>query len=177
MTLSDVASIGSLISGLAVLISLVYLSLQVRQSERNQRASIRQGRTTRVIDLNVALLEPSVAVAMSKGHSGAEDISETQLQQFRFWYRATFYMAEDTFYQHKDRLLNESAFGTSLAGWKIVLTSPGVRVMWKGLRSGFDGEFVEFMDKLLAETPVRLPIDALAQWKSDIAAENALAAH
>ena len=34
MTLSDLASIGSLISGIAVLISLIYLSLQVRQAEK-----------------------------------------------------------------------------------------------------------------------------------------------
>src|SRR6185369_1973473 len=37
MTLSDLAAIGSLVSGFAVLISLVYLSLQVKQTERNQQ--------------------------------------------------------------------------------------------------------------------------------------------
>lgn len=41
MTLSDFAAIGSFVSGGAVLVSLVYLSLQVRQTERNQQASIR----------------------------------------------------------------------------------------------------------------------------------------
>ena len=43
MNLSDVASIGSFVSGVAVLVSLVYLSLQVRQTERNQRALMNQG--------------------------------------------------------------------------------------------------------------------------------------
>ena len=37
MSLSDVAAIGSLVSGVAVLVSLVYLSLQVKQAERNQQ--------------------------------------------------------------------------------------------------------------------------------------------
>ena len=44
MSLTDLASIGSLISSVAVLISLIYLALQVRQAEKNQQASIRQGR-------------------------------------------------------------------------------------------------------------------------------------
>ena len=63
MTLSDLASIGSLISGTAVLVSLVYLSLQVRQTERNQQASIRQGRINRAVELMTARMEPTVAEA------------------------------------------------------------------------------------------------------------------
>jgi hypothetical protein len=43
MTLSDLSSIVGVISGLAVLGSLVYLSLQNRQMERNQRALMNQG--------------------------------------------------------------------------------------------------------------------------------------
>ena len=41
MSLTDLASLGSLVSAIAVLISLIYLSLQVKQAERNQQASIR----------------------------------------------------------------------------------------------------------------------------------------
>ena len=47
MTLSDLAAIGSLVSGLAVLVSLVYVSIQIRQTERNQRALINQGAMAR----------------------------------------------------------------------------------------------------------------------------------
>ena len=53
MKLSDLASIGSLISSAAVLISLVYLALQIRQAERNQRALIHQGRASRMIAKNI----------------------------------------------------------------------------------------------------------------------------
>ena len=58
MSLSDWASIGSLVSSIAVLISLIYLALQVRQAERNQQASIRQGRATRMVDIILAAGEP-----------------------------------------------------------------------------------------------------------------------
>ncbi len=58
MNLSDWASIASLANSIAVLISLIYLALQVRQAERNQQASIRQGRATRMefIAIDVAFL-------------------------------------------------------------------------------------------------------------------------
>jgi hypothetical protein len=51
MLLSDLASIGNLVSGLAVLASLVYLSLQLRQTDRNQKALMNQGTVTRNTDI------------------------------------------------------------------------------------------------------------------------------
>ena len=49
MSLSDLASLGSFVSGLAVMISLIYLAVQIRQAERNQKAMIQQGRTARMV--------------------------------------------------------------------------------------------------------------------------------
>jgi hypothetical protein len=51
MSRSDLALTGSLVSGLAVLVSLVYLSVQVKQAERNQQVSIESARATRTVDL------------------------------------------------------------------------------------------------------------------------------
>ena len=61
MTLSDLASIGSLVSGAAVLGSLIYLALQVRQTDRNQMAAIRHSRVTRAVDVLMAHADPSLA--------------------------------------------------------------------------------------------------------------------
>jgi hypothetical protein len=175
MTLSDLASIGSLISSVAVLVSLVYLSLQIRQAERLQQASIRQNRTTRIVDISYSLIDPSAAEAVSKGLVGAEDISATQLAQFTSYCRAAFYGAEDDFYQHHEGLLNESAFASYLNGVKGTMASPGFRAAWKRQRRSFGSDFVAFMDKLVAETPVSTLADPLARWKDDIAREKAVA--
>ena len=50
MTLSDLASIGSLVSAAAVLVSLIYLGLQVNQAARNQRAAMVNGISARTSD-------------------------------------------------------------------------------------------------------------------------------
>jgi hypothetical protein len=52
MSLSDLASLGSFVSGFAVLISLIYLSLQVRQTKRNQQIAIRHSRASRIVELS-----------------------------------------------------------------------------------------------------------------------------
>ena len=82
MSLSDLASIGSLVSDMAVLISLIYLALQVRQAERNQRAIVQQARISRSSDQLMGLADPVLTRAWLQGLKGAADLSEEET--FRF---------------------------------------------------------------------------------------------
>jgi hypothetical protein len=184
MSLSELAEMGSFISGVAILSSLVFLYFQLRQinqqviqAEKNQQSAIRQGRATRTVDIVLTGTEPSLADAFVKGTFGDEDISLTQLSQFSAVCRATFVNSEDTFYQHKERLLDEAGFVGFVAGMKGTLHYPGFRAQWKSARRNHGIEFVEFMDKLLAETPVAPRFDILARWEASIATEKAMASH
>jgi hypothetical protein len=175
MSLSDLASIGSFVSGIAVVLSLIYLTRQFRQADRNQQAAIRQGRSTRTADLFMRTTDPFIADAVVKGVAGAEDISSTQFEQFRHYCMAHISHAEDSFYQHKEGLLNDAAFETFVSALKAWFRSCGTRAVWKRVREAYAGEFVEFMDRVYAETPIDPPSDGLAQWKADVAAERGVA--
>src|SRR5690349_18974284 len=115
MSLSDLASIGSLISGMAVLISLVYLGLQVRQAARNQRALMQQGRADRVANACLALAEPGLSLVYNKGLRG-EDLTPEELEQFVLLCRAAFLSGEDTFLQHLSGHFDEVAYESVVAG-------------------------------------------------------------
>ena len=91
MSLSDLASLGSFVSGFAVLISLVYLALQVRQTDRNQRTSIRHSRVSRTVELHLSLADPSLADAWLHGLSSPREITQTELGQFTNLCRAHFF--------------------------------------------------------------------------------------
>jgi hypothetical protein len=172
MTLSDLSSIGSLVSGLAVLASLVYLGRQVKQTEKNQQATIRQARIYRAVALMMGKLDPSVAEAVSRGTAGDDDISALQFSQFTAYAEAYFLHAEDTYYQHDAGLLDDAAYETFVAYQNYAFTQKGLRAQWKRQRAGFGGRFAEFMDKLLSTTRPDAAIDALARWKADIAADE-----
>ncbi|HEY2069634.1 MAG TPA: hypothetical protein VGG48_08785 [Rhizomicrobium sp.] len=175
MTLSDLASIGSLISGLAVLVSLVYLSLQIRQTERNQQASIRQGRINRAVELVIARMEPAVAEAINNGIQGDQNLTLQQLALFVAYADAMFLHAEDTFYQYQAKLLNEAAFATFATYQRFAFTQCGMRAQWRRQRVYFTGAYLDFMDKLLAEASIQPAHDALADWRTDVLAEQASA--
>ena len=173
MSLTDLASLGSFVSAIAVLISLIYLSLQVKQAERNQQASIRSTRVTRIVDIHMRLTDPSLSDAATLGGAGASGITDTQVRQFIFYCSARFYNAEDSFNQFQEGLLNRRAYDSLVVGLKKSLSQPGMRAFYKRQRGAFGTDFAAFVDKLLVETPLGPPQDVAAQWRADVAAELA----
>ena len=175
MSFSDLASVGSFVSGFAVLVSLVFLyfqlkqiGAQVRQAEKNQQAFIRLGRTTRNMELIMQSAEPSLLEAIAKGRTGAKDISAAQLAQYMAFCRAIFVHFEDTYSHHKEALLSEEAFADFSRSSRIMLSQPGIRIVWKRTRQVFGDEFAHFIDKAISDVPVAQPIDQLFQWQEDV---------
>ncbi len=172
MSLSDLASLGSFVSGFAVLASLIYLSLQVRQTERNQQISIRHSRASRTVELHLALADPAMANAWLHGTGRPEEITQTELGQFINLCRAHFFHFEDSFYQREEGLLNDAAFETVVGGARLLARSPGWRAAWRMARPNFGGRFLAFMDGLVAASAVEAPVDlSLEAWKVALASE------
>lgn len=174
MTLSDLASIGGLVSSFAVLVSLVYLNLQVRQSDRNQQAQIRQNRSLRLSAQSLELADPAVAEGVAKGMAATVELSAVELVQFSYFARARFFGAEDDFYQHSEGLLDDGDFTNFTRSVRqAFIAAPGLRLAWPMHREAFGTDFVKFVEDLIASTPLAPPVDALAKWKVDAAALKA----
>lgn len=172
MSLSTLASLGSFVSGFAVLISVVYLALQVRQTERNQQISIRHSRVSRTVELHLALADPAVADAWLHGSGSPQELTRTELSQYIHLCRAYFFHFEDSFYQRQEGLLNDAAFETVVAGVRLSARSPGWRAAWSIARPNFGGRFRDFMDGLVSKAAVESPVDlSLEAWKVAFASE------
>ena len=96
------------------------------------------------------------------------------MAQFMFYARAVFINAEDAFNQHRDGLLGERAYRAFVASFSHNMASAAYRTAWRTSQWGWGQEFAEFVEKLMAELPVRPPrsaADVLTEWKTEFAAE------
>lgn len=110
MTLADLSSLGSFISGIAVLVSLVYLALQVRQNTKHSQALIQQGRAARIADTALRIAKLRADDGLNGCFEGALDASAKDVSRFLNVARAVFISAEDSFLQAEQGLLGSSAF-------------------------------------------------------------------
>ena len=180
MTLSDLAALGSFVSGLAVLVSLVFLyfqlrqlNAQVKQSEVSQQALVKQARTTRVMEINARLTSDSFAEVSLRIDQNAADLTILDVMRFAAHARTVFQNGEDSFAQYRRGLLTEADLVSFSSAMRWGFRSPPLRVAWKRHRAMFDGPYVAFVDKLVSEAEVLLPsADALEQWKAAVSAER-----
>jgi len=165
MTLSDLASIGSLISGVAVLISLVYLGLQMRQSARHSQALIQQGRASRTMEILTRWAEFDWSDGMDACVSGSPDVSPRDLRRFISLMRAYFVNYEDSFIQHSEGLLEGAAFANVEAALRTTMTGPGHRAAWQVVRGAFDRAFQDYMDGVIGDTEGVQFASVMERWK------------
>jgi hypothetical protein len=171
MTLSDLAAIGSLASGIAVVISLLYLSLQIRQTARNQRGTMHQMRASLSTEIMLHIAEPELSRAFRAGLTGERDISETAFWQFFYAASGILRTTENAFTQHRDGLISEEHFESAKASARSFLASPGYLALWKATRLNREPGFREFMDQL-ATTVDGSARDLFELWKSFLQAQS-----
>jgi len=172
MTLSDLSSLGSFISAFAVLISLVYLSLQVKQAEKNQRALMQQGRANRISDNCFTMAEPGLSSIYNRGLRGDETLTAEEIDQYMLIVRGVLISAEDSFLQNHAGLLDPAAFNSFVAGVRQFLSLPGLRAAWQMSSSQFGEEFACFMNDLMNEAAPAPKSDRVAQWTAALKGLN-----
>jgi hypothetical protein len=168
MSLSDLASLGSFVSGIAVLVSLIYLSLQVRQAERNQRAIVQQARISRSSDQLMHLAEPALARAWLKVVSSPGDATEEESFQFVVIVTAMLRNAEDVWFQHELNLLDAASLNNQLGPLRTVLSTRAGAALWNVARRNYDEKFVARVDALVPAELVVGQYPVLAAWKAEL---------
>ncbi len=170
MTLSDLASIGSLISGVAVLLSLIYLGIQTRQNVRHSQALIQQGRAARIADTALRLAELRESDAIDKCFNGSPDVSAKDVARFLFICRAILVSAEDSFFQHEQGLLDDVAFASFESSVKGGMGAVGLAAGWRMTENMYEPQFRDFMNRTNGDLKAARPDRGIETWKDALAA-------
>ena len=177
MTLEDASLISQIIAAIAVVASLIFVGLQLRQNDKTQRAAMHQARADRIIGIFHHLAEPHMAAAMAKADQAPETMSAEELIQLRSFITVNVLSLEDQLRQQKAGLLDPAAVRRTRHFGKIIFSSPAVRAAWQLLRPGMDPQQVETVEKeLIGNQPVRSSVDGHALWLKTLADIKANAA-
>ena len=170
MSLSDLASIGSLVSGVAVLVSLIYLALQVRQAEKNQRAVLNQGYITRVTDYLRWYAESPINELRTRVIAGDTAFTAEELMRLQTAFRITLLSAQDAYLQHRAGLVDEMTLDNSMRSVRNSwLNQPVYRALWLQQAPTIAPEFAAVIETILRETLVAKPGDIVSLFHADLA--------
>ena len=173
MSLSDLAALGSFISGLAVVVTFVFLLIQMRQTNQNQKALMQQMRSARSSDLLLKQSEPYLAEVVGDALSRDIDMDEIKIRSFMQLFIASMLNWEDSFLQHEAGMLDTSIVVAEREVASIVFSYAAYRAVWKLMRNTFSANYRLHIDKILYETKLAPPQNLTATWRTLLAEEKA----
>ena len=150
MSLGDLGSLGSFLAAIAVLITLIFLSRQVKQGNALARLQVRQ--TMHEHDIaGLRMLEQDLGI--TRGFLGKE-ASKDDILRLHYFLTLSMRQREWEWFQYRDGVIDESVFTTYHEVIAIHLGMPITRAWWQTQgRTGLDPAFVEIVDRLLASRP------------------------
>jgi hypothetical protein len=153
MSLSDLAAAGSFISGIAVFLSFIFLALQLRQANRNQRSLMQQARTGRNVEILLTMADPGMSETLAEANTNCAAMSDAKIWSFYGFAAAVFWSYEDCFMQFEARTLDANSWASDVATLERLVAYPPYRAVWKMARDGMGGDYRDYVDSLMHKVP------------------------
>ncbi len=152
MTLQDYAALAEVVASVGVVVSIVYLALQVRQANRVDAAGARHAISE--FALQFALFKAEHADRLAKV-LGAGELSEGD-ETFRWWNHMMVLLHAETYFRHHELgLMPRSHWNGYVRYVTGYLASPGVSEFWADVGEAFSEDFSRWITSLLEGTDGR----------------------
>ncbi len=178
MSLETWAAVATLVGNVTLVITLLFVGLQVRQAERNQRALMQQGRADRIGQQAIEVAsDRELAHVFNKGMFEPEKLTREEFERYLLIGRAIFVSAEDSFLQHREGMLDATAFHSQTIGQRRMMAMwPGARALWRVMATQYGDEFRQHMDDVVRAAAQQPAPDLYAAWHALVRIEVGTAA-
>jgi hypothetical protein len=146
--LDALGNIGDLLGGLGVIVTLIYLAIQIRQNTKSSRSQSYQAAVSAVSDWSreVGMNTESCRV-LQAGSMDLESLSDVERAQFNLIMASLIRNCENIHYQH----INGAIDANTWSGWakrtRSVLAPGGAQAWWRNNKSAYSPEFRRFVDE------------------------------
>ena len=154
MTLNELGNLGEFISGLAVVVTLVYLALQIRHNTRAVRSSMHQD----MIESTLRIAE-SVSDTEDLGRivlHADEDYDElTDIERIRFdaYAERVFNNFESVFYSYRNSMIEEDLWESWESSYLTDISRASMRRYWQEERPQHLRDFMDFVNEFYRTRP------------------------
>lgn len=151
MTISDLGALGEFVSGLGVILSLLYLAIQVRHGTREVRANTSQLIMSSSINNRADVANGPLAPVVWKQMRG-ERLDEEELARFSFFHQLQTDIFQTAFIQHRDGRLDEEMYRMIERRAMAAFQSNLWVSFWNSYKDGYLEDFVTHVAELLETT-------------------------
>jgi hypothetical protein len=163
MSIQVWAAIGEIVGAIAIVVSLIYVGVQLRQNTRATCVSTSQA----FVQAHGGILghliqEPEFRDIYWRGLAGLSNLHGSELAAFHAWTAHTLRTWESFYFQWKASAFEDQLWSRWKDQWRDLFGYPGVQEVWTIRRHHFNEEFRAFVGRELAGKESK-PLYAVAE--------------
>lgn len=144
------SAIGEILGSAAVLVTLVYLTVQTRQNTASVQANTRQAILDSDQQFLIKIIEnPEIYLSRYK-----PELSEQDKVRLGAYLVMFIRMRENNWLQYRNGVLDQVTWDSYRSSIARVMSDSRSRSWWQNYRQPFNSEFIAMVDELLASAPV-----------------------
>ena len=151
MSLMEWGALGEILGGVAIIISLIYVGIQIRQNTMAQRLDTSHRISE---DLADVYLFPSGSEEMARifidGMTGEAQLEGPDHMRFYGYLHKFFRTMENAHYQYRHGALEWPAYEGVTRQFQFIVSTTGGQRYWRERSHWYNDEFSAFVDELIA---------------------------
>ncbi len=154
VTLDELGSLGEFISGLAVVVTLIYLALQIRHNTRAVRSSMHQDMNASTLRIAESLSDnESVGRIILKADEDYDSLTSEERIRFDAYAERVFGNFESVFYSYRNSMIEQDLWEAWESSYLNDISREAMRRFWQGQRPTHLRDFMDFVDQFYRTHP------------------------
>jgi hypothetical protein len=168
MNWEAIGAIGEVLGAAAVVLTLGYLAVQIRQNSQAVKNSAAQTLLSEANELlRLGASDPATARAVLLGQTLFDELSESEKAQFITFMFAWMRTIEQAYFQYAQGYIDEEIWEGHRAHQRQLIQAPAVKKWWSQRRCFFSKKFQSYMDEVAAQGSDAIQIAEVIQQLSD----------
>jgi hypothetical protein len=142
MSWDAVAALAELIGALAVVITVAYLAVQIRQNTQTAHAGVQQGMLDTLHSVRLALShDPELARLLIKANREYESLTPEEALRFGSFANDFLAIWASFLLQHRRSFVDAELWQSWAAGFRKAFQAPAFRRVWESEKDTFHADF------------------------------------
>jgi hypothetical protein len=147
VTLIELGSLGEFIGAIAVVVSLVYLAMQIRHNTRAVRSSMHQDMVESTLRIAESSSDnPDVSRIVLKAEADYDNLTKEERFRFEAYAERVFGNFESVYYSYRNSMIEEDLWESWESSYLADISRDSMRRFWQEERPPHLREFMDFID-------------------------------
>jgi hypothetical protein len=157
MTLLEMAQLlgnfGEFFGAVAVAVTLVFLTVQLRQNTKMVRAQVNQSRADAAQSQNMSLYNSPYLPEIALKRRSSEELTEVEIVRWESYLRAYHRLQNNVYWQYRQGLLDDHIpRSLALSLQNVVGRHEHSKQHWERMKVDYSDEYADFVDEVITRT-------------------------